>query len=252
MQAPAYHRSYRHLSIDAADIGWGICCGLLPGLVLLIFAPVILRFHGRWVVALLEWIGVPLSERVTYFGQLAVVVPDVTSYNMPAHSLYPAAVAIGGFIVAILLLVPPSRLTPLRVICGLLALVCGTSGAFFYFAADRFPYTAGQFADVWTRAEFIVWLIAPLLLAIILGTLPLPPAMTLLYSAMTLFYAVWFSAIRLTLSLTLFHFAGLIWMPAAYFLGGFMVDFLYVVGYYSIAVSRTTRMLRDRREVWQW
>jgi hypothetical protein len=219
--------------------------------VLLVFAPVILRFHSRWVIALLEWIGIPVAERATYFGRLPLIVPDVPSYA-PAHSLYPAVVAIAGCVAAAVLLIPLSRLTPLRVISGLAALICGISGAFFYFAGDRFPYTAGRFADVWVRAEFVVWLIAPFVLSVILGALPLPSAMTLLYSAMTLFYAIWFSAIRLTLLLTLFHFGGLIWMPVAYFFAGFMVDFFYLVGFYSIAVSRTTRIVRSHGEVWQW
>ena len=251
MRRPPYHRSYRHLALGANAIGWSICCGLLPGLILLIFAPVILRFHSRWVIALLEWIGIPVTERVTYLGRLPVIVPEVESYT-PAHSLYPAVMAIVGCIAAAILLIPLSRLTPFRVLSGLAALLCGISGAFFYFAGNRFPYTAGRFADVWVRAEFVVWLIGPFLLTVILGALPLPSAMTLLYSTMTLFYAVWFSAIRLTLLLTLFHFAGLIWMPAAYFFAGFMIDFFYLVGFYSVAVSRTTRIVQSHREVWQW
>jgi len=251
MPSPPYHRSYRHLSLGATGIGWSLCCGLLPSLTLLIFAPAILRFHSRWVIALLEWIGIPVSERATYLGRLPVIVPEVGSYA-PAHSLYPAVVAIVGCIAAAVLLIPLSRLTPLRVISGLAALLCGISGTFFYFAGERFPYTAGTFADVWLRAEFVVWLIAPFLLSIILGALPLPSGMTLLYTTMTVLYAVWFSAVRLTLLLTLFHFAGLIWMPAAYFFAGFMIDFFYLVGFYSIAICRTTRIVRKHREVWQW
>src|SRR5437762_1698963 len=124
MPRPPYHRSYRHLSLGATEIGWSICCGLLPGLILLIFAPVILRFHSRWVIALVEWIGVPVTERVTYFGRLRVIVPDVTSYPTPPHSLYPALLAVAGCVAAVVLLIPLSRLTPLRVLSGLAALVC--------------------------------------------------------------------------------------------------------------------------------
>jgi hypothetical protein len=237
--------------IHENDIGWGISSGLLPNIVLLLSAPLILRFHGQWVIALLEWIGVPVSERITYFGRLPIVVPDVPSYA-PNHSLYPGLVALFGFVAAMVLLVPLNRLTPLRVICGAAALVSGISGTFFYFAGDRFPYTAFHFAEVWIRAEFVVWMVIPVLLAIFLGTLPLPPRTTLLFSSMTLFYAIWFCAIRLTLFLALFHYAGLIWLPVAYFLGGFLLDFLYIVGFYSLAVSRTTKLVRERREVWAW
>ena len=251
MQVQTYHRSYRHLSTAPAEIGRGVFFGLLPDLVLLVGASAILQFQGRWVVALLDWIGIPLTQRISYYGRLPMIVPDVRSFA-PAHSLYPALVAIVGWILALVLLTPLSRLTPARVIGGAAAMVSGVSGTFFYFAGERFPYTALDFANVWIRAEFVVWLIIPMLLAIILGTLPLDPATTLLYSAMTLLYAFWFSAIRLTLFLTLLYFAGLIWLPLIYFLGGFLLDFLYIVSYYSMAVSRTARILRQRREKWQW
>jgi hypothetical protein len=251
MQVPNYHRSYRHLSTEPADIGKGVLFGLLPGVVILLGASVILPFHGRWVVALLEWIGIPVTPRISYYGRLLIVVPEVPSFA-PAHSVYPAVVAIAGWIVGLVLLMPLSRLTPVRVIGGVASLVSGVSGTFFYFAGERFPYTALDFANVWIRAEFVVWLIIPALIAIILGTLPLDPATTLLYSAMTLLYAYWFSAIRLTLFLAFLHYAGLIWLPCIYFLGGFLLDFLYIVSYYSMAVSRTTRILRQRREVWRW
>jgi hypothetical protein len=237
--------------IRRIDIGWGIAFGLLPNILLLLSAPVILRLHGRWVIALLEWIGVPVTERIAYFGRLPIVVPDVPSYA-PNHSLYAAVVAVAGLVVGAFLLLALKRLTPLRVIAGVAALTSGISGSFFYFAGDRFPYTALDFAEVWIRAEFVVWMIIPILLAILLGALPLPPRITLLFSGMTLLYAIWFSAIRLTLFLALFHFIGLIWLPVAYFLGGFLLDFLYIVGYYSLAVSRTTQIVRERREVWAW
>ena len=249
MQVPIYHRSYRHLSTEPADIGRGVVFGLLPDLVVLAGASLILPFHGRWVVALLEWIPIPVTPRIGYWGRLPIVVPDVPSFA-PAHSLYPAVVAIAGWVVGLVLLMRLSRLTPARVIGGVASIVSGVSGT--YFAGERFPYTALDFANVWIRAEFVVWLIIPLLLAIILGTLPLDPAITLLYSTMTLLYAFWFSAIRLTLFLAFFHYAGLIWLPLVYFLGGFLLDFLYIVSYYSMAVSRTTRILRQRREMWRW
>jgi len=251
MQVPIYHRSYRHLSTAPADIGRGVVFGLLPDVVLLAGASLILPFHGRWIVALLEWIPIPVTPRINYWGRLPIVVPDVPSFA-PAHSLYPAVVAIAGWVIGLILLMPLSRLTPGRVIGGVASIVSGVSGTFFYFAGERFPYTALDFANVWIRAEFVVWLIIPVLLAIILGTLPLDPAITLLYSTMTLLYAFWFSAIRLTLFLAFFHYAGLIWLPLVYFLGGFLLDFLYIVSYYSMAVSRTTRILRQRREVWRW
>jgi hypothetical protein len=131
-----YHRCYRHLSAESADVGRGMLLGLLPAVLLLAAAPAILQFHGRWVSAILEWIGIPLSQRVSYFWRLPLVVPDVVSYA-PSHSLYPALVALLGWIVALVLLMPLSHLTPWRVIGGVAALVSGVSGTFFYFAGER-------------------------------------------------------------------------------------------------------------------
>lgn len=246
-----YHRAYRFVATPAVGVGWSILAALIPGLMLLCIAPWLLRFHGRWVTALLLWIGVPTIEHSSTFGLLPMVVPEVSTYA-PYHSFYPAAVGIAGCGIALLLLVRYTRLTPLRVVAGVAALACAISGGFFYFAGNRFPYSTAEFSALWTRAEFVVWLIIPILMATVLGPLPLRPRLTFLYSAMTLLYAIWFSVIRLTLLLTWFHVAGLIWLPPAYFITGFLADFLYIVGFYSVAVSRTARNLRARSEVWQW
>jgi hypothetical protein len=246
-----YHRAYRFLAAPAENVGWSILAALIPGLILLGIAPWLLRFHGQWVTALLLWIGVPAIEHSSIFGLMPMVVPEVSSYA-PYHTFYPAAVGIAGCAISLILLVRYTRLTPLRVVVGVAALACGVSGAFFYFAGDRFPYDTAEFAALWTRAEFVIWLIVPVLMAIVLGPLPLGPALTFLYSAMTVLYAIWFSVIRLTLLLTFFHVAGLLWLPPAYFLTGFLADFLYIVGFYSVAVSRAARNLRARSEVWQW
>jgi hypothetical protein len=251
MPYPVYHRAYRSLALPAQSVGWSVLGAAVPDVVLLLTAPFLLRFHGEWVTALLLWIGIPVTTRVSTFGPWTMVVPDVSSY-LPMRSLYPAIVAIVGCVVAFALLLPLSRLTPLRVISGMGALVCGISGGFFYFAGEQFPYDTGEFAAVWTRAEFVVWLLVPALFALILGPLPLRPTVALFFSTMTLLYAIWFSALRLTLLLTWFHLAGLIWMAPAYFLTGFLVDFVYIVSFYSLAVSRATRELRARQEVWRW
>ena len=223
----------------------------VPDVILVFAAPYVLRFHGQWVSALLMWIGVPVAVRPSTFGRWQLIVPFVSA-DSPAHSLYPALLAVLGCAIAVALLIPLSRLTPLRVIAGMSSLVCGISGAFFYFAGNRFPYDSGEFAAVWTRAEFVVWLIVPALFAIVLGPLPLRPVHAFLYSTMVVLYGIWFSALRLTLLLASFHFAGLMWMAPAYFLAGFHIDFLYIVGFYSVAVSRAARELRQRQEVWQW
>ena len=246
-----YHRAYRFVGAPAVSVGWSILAALIPGLALVCAAPWLLRFHGQWVTALLLWIGVPTIEHASGFGLLPMVVPEVSTWA-PHHSFYPAVMAIAGCAIALLLLVRYTRLTPVRVVIGVAAMACGVSGIYFYFAGDRFPYDTAEFSALWTRAEFVVWLIVPILMAMVLGPLPLRPRMTLLYSAMTVLYAIWFSVIRLTLLLTWFHVAGLIWLPPAYFTAGFLADFLYIVGFYSIAISRTARNLRARSEVWQW
>jgi hypothetical protein len=137
-------------------------------------------------------------------------------------------------------------------VTGLIALVCCTSGLFFWLRPESFPYTAGDFSAAWCRAEFVVWLAIPLLYAVILSPLPLTAASTLLYTSQTMLYAIWFSAVRLTLLLIVFDFGGLIWMAPAYFACGFLIDFLFIVSYYSLAVARAARRLQTNRQVWRW
>lgn len=251
MRLTDYHRAYRFLARRGNDVGWAVCAGVLPDVLLLVSAPFLLHLHGELAITLLEWLGVPVASRTIAIGGLTAVVPDVEFAGVVSPR-YAAVVAAGGLLLAGAALVPMSRLNPLRVFAGVIAAVTGVSGAFFYFAGGSFPYTLRDFAAAWTGAELVIWLIAPLIMATVLGPLPLHPGTILKFSFMTIGYAFWLSVVRLTLLLAFLRIAGAVWMAPLYFFAGFLVDFIYIVGFYSVAVSRTTRRLREQREVWQW
>lgn len=250
MQPPPFHRSYRYVELPPVSIGRNVLVALVPALVLVAFAQQIMSAHAALVTALLAWIGVPVRTRAAALGSIPFTLP-VLETPLPG-TLDSATLAIVGGVIAAVALLTRSRVTPGRVLTGIVALVCSTSGFFFWFFPQRFPYLAADFAGAWCRAEFIVWIVIPILFAVVLSPLPLSAGTTLMFSVETVLYAMWFSAVRLTLLLVLFHTAGSIWMAPAYFASGFLIDFLYVVAYYSLAVARASRSLSHNRDPWRW
>ena len=251
MQPPPFHRAYRHIELPAASVAWNVFAALVPAMVLVTFAEPIAVGHARTVTALVDWAGVEVTERSVPFAGMVLPVPDLPAPFQPGR-FYAGALAIVAGIIALAALLAHARLTPTRVLTGVIALVCSTSGFFFWLRPAAFPYTAGDFSTAWCGAEFIVWLTIPLLYAVILSPLPLSAGETLLYTSQTVLYAMWFSAVRLTVLLIVFDFAGLIWMAPAYFACGFLIDFLFIVSYYSLAVARAARRLQSNRQVWRW
>lgn len=251
MAGGSYHRAYRHLSFDDRSVGWRILASFALGLVIVAFAPLLIGAHARWVIGVLEWLGVPFAEARTTFGSVEVVVPQVPSFTA-AGSGYTGAIAVAGVLGTLFFLIPLRRATPYRVLGALVCFVSAASGAFFYAAGHSFPYTTADFAAVWMKAEFCLWLIAPFLFAIALSPLPFSPIRTLAYSATAVAYAMWFSVVRLAVLLALFHIAGLVWFVPAYFLVGFLVDFTFIVAVYSLAVSAAAEVVARKREVWLW
>lgn len=251
MQPPPFHRAYRHIELPTASVAWNVLSALVPAMVLVAFAEPIAAGHARLVTALVGWAGVAVTERSVAFGRLFLPVPELVT-PFQSDAFYAAVLAIAGGLIAAVALLRRARLTPGRVITGVTALICCTSGFFFWLTPAAFPYTAGDFSASWCRAEFIIWLVIPLLYAVILSPLPLSAGATLLYTSQTVLYAMWFSAIRLTILLIAFDMGSLIWMAPAFFICGFLLDFLFIVAYYSLAVARSARRLQSNRQVWRW
>jgi len=251
MQPPAYHRAYRYVELPAASVGWKVLVALLPAVVLLRFARQIMDAHAALVTGLLTWLGVPITTRAAALGNIPFTLPSPIHLPVPGP-FYSGTVAIIAAVVAVATLLPRRRLTPVRVLTGIVALICSTSGFFFWFFPQRFPYFVADVAGAWCRAEFVVWVVIPILFAVILAPLPISAPATFLFTTETILYAVWFSAVRVTLLLLLFEVGGLIWMAPAYFVCGCLIDFFYIVAYYSLAVSRASRSLRCNRDPWRW
>lgn len=234
-----------------ATVAWNVLFALLPAVIVLMLGQQLVAAHANVVTALLTWLGVETRQRPVSVGQIAFSVPELVAVAR-ADAFYAATLAIVGALIAGTALLIARRLTPARVLTGLIALVASSSGFLFWFAPHRFPYTPSDFAAAWCRAEFIVWLVIPALYSVVLSPLPISALTTLLITTSAVAYAMWFSAVRLALLMLLFHSGSLMWMAPAYFAFGFLIDFVYIVAYYSQAVARAAKRLENNRWVWRW
>lgn len=176
---------------------------------------------------------------------------EVLTY-LPSRNAYSAILSILSILGFVLACFPLSRLNPWKVIVAVFFLVLGTSSVFFFFVADRFPYSLIDFSTIWVFAEFSLWLLIPIFFTFLLAPLPLHPLRVLGITVACVAYAILFSALRLAALLNFFHHAGLIWMATGYFMFGFLADFLYVVSFYAIAVSAATKNVQRHQELWRW
>jgi hypothetical protein len=130
------------------------------------------------------------------------------------------------------------------------------SSFYFVFFLGSFPYTERDFAMLYILQQTGVFLFTPILLALSLSlftfswlNLPLN-AITI---ALSLTYSSVFGGLRYIVFAYTLKNLSYIHMPAMFFLFGPLLDFIYMVSFYSLCLYMTTILLQKRREVfYEW
>ncbi len=137
-----------------------------------------------------------------------------------------------------------------------IAFVYFVSSFYFVFFLDSFPYTERDFAVLYILQQTGAFLFTPILLAFSLSLFTfswLNPLLNAITIALSLTYSSVFGGLRyIVFAYTLKNFS-YIHMPAMFFLFGPLLDFIYIVSFYSLCLYLTIRLLQTKREsFYQW
>jgi hypothetical protein len=137
-----------------------------------------------------------------------------------------------------------------------IAFVYFVSSFYFVFFSNSFPYTERDFAVLYILQQTGVFLFIPIVLAFSLAIFTfswLNPLLNAFTIALSLTYSAVFGGIRyIVFAYTLKNFS-YIHMPAMFFLFGPLLDFTYIVFFYSLCLYVTTRLFQRKQEAfYQW
>ena len=115
-------------------------------------------------------------------------------------------------------------------------------------------YGAESFSDLYIRSAVVIWLVIPVFVGAISLFLPFTILERGLLVGASLAYNLVFSAVRYALFAWILSWSGAVTMASLYLFFGPLLDFVYVVGVFSVfLVPMSKRLGREgSQDVWTW
>jgi hypothetical protein len=136
------------------------------------------------------------------------------------------------------------------------AFVYFISSVYFMLFPNSFPYTERDFAVFYILQQAGVLLFTPILLTFSLSIFAfswLNPLLNAITIALTLMYSLVFGGLRYIVFAYMLKNFSYIHMPAMFFLFGSLLDFIYIVFFYSLCLYATTKLFQWKQEgFYQW
>jgi len=254
-----YARTYRHLTANHKMIGIYYLFFVIPCSALYLF-----NYSGL-TLAVSEWsvkiinliinepelgIGISKIEFLPYFGDIHHVS---LQGKLPSVNI----VLINFAVIAILLMAcyfMKDYAKPLAVYLTIALLIHLISSAFFLLFKDKFPYTLTDYSGLYMVQQVGIWLSFFMIATLISGVLNNSGVSKFVMIGALMTYSFVFGVIRyIVFMVIMFKFSSL-YMAILFFTFGPLWDFLYLVGIYSIYMSRLTEKYddKDRGMKWEW
>jgi hypothetical protein len=137
-----------------------------------------------------------------------------------------------------------------------IAFVYFVSSFYFVLFPNSFPYTERDFAIFYILQQTGILLFTPILLTLSLSIFAFSWLNALLNSitiALSLIYSSVFGGLRYIVFAYILKNFSYIHMPAMFFLFGLLLDFIYIVSFYSLCLYATTKLFQGKQEgFYQW
>lgn len=158
-------------------------------------------------------------------------------------------------IVSLLFLVLLPRIEyfkPLVIFCIVVSFIMFLSSVFFIFVPDQFPYQASDYSDLYIKQQISIWFFVPIITG--LAVLPLPSSLPskVLTMLSTFVYSLVFGTVRYVVFLFIIGKISLLYMAILFFVLGPLVDFVYIVGIYSVYAARLAKKIKGNFTLWKW
>jgi hypothetical protein len=127
------------------------------------------------------------------------------------------------------------------------------SAAYMLFAGEL-GYGAEAFSELYLRTAVVIWLVIPVFVGAVSLFLPFTMPERLLLVGASFAYNLVFSAVRYALFAWILSWSGAVTMASLYLFFGPLLDFVYMVGVFSMFLVPLSRRL-DRegpQDAWTW
>ena len=247
-----YHRSYRKISVpEKRHFIPFLCLIIIIEVLLYLFSPDLNYLVNRYTQKILVR-SVPF-ENVSMIW-MEFLWRSITVLNIPGS--YPAMwFTMINLVVALLIvfIIPQTKTPkPITVVLTLMSLIHLVSALFFLIVPDRFPYQVIDFSKTYVVMVMVTWFLIPVVYGFILYPLPSSVFSKIFMILFTLTFSAAFNIFRYSIFLYLINAHSFIFMAILFFCFGFLLDMIFIVGFYSFYLSLLSGKLRHDMDVWQW
>jgi hypothetical protein len=155
-------------------------------------------------------------------------------------------------LVIILLLQNVKKNKNIAIFVSFLAFIHMVSAVFFTLTPHLFPYTSTDFAELYVKTVIGVWIFIPVILSMALFPLPSSFVPKLFIILLTLIYSFVFATLRYAIFMYILTKYSFIYMALLFFAFGPLIDFVYVVGIYSVYVAYLAKKMKGSEAQWKW
>lgn len=250
-----YHRSYRKLNYTGKSSFFlqYFFLALIPDLMIISFFSDISKFIcdiSKFVLSssIPEYVIKVVEKPFLFQNTYILVLPG--SYPTLRLSLI---VAIVSFSILFFAVMSRNTITPNFVWFVYISFINLVSALFFIFFIEYFPYDLEIFSEMYFKTIIGMWIIIPNILS--LAIIPLPARIIEKFALIgsTLLYSMLFALVRYVAFLYLLRSFSYIFMALVFFMFGPFLDFLYIVGIYSLYLDHVGKINKKKElEVWNW
>ena len=140
----------------------------------------------------------------------------------------------------------------IAIFASFLAVIHLVSSVFFTVVPYMFPYSFNDFAELYVKTIVTIWLFIPCIMSMAILPLPATYIPKLFIIILTLVYSFIFATVRYAIFLYVLSKFSFIYMAILFFAFGPLVDFIYIVGIYSVYTTYLAQKLKEDEVVWKW
>jgi hypothetical protein len=246
------HRSYRKISTSARPFVFQFFFIAVPLSLMVVF------FYPEITMAVCEIARTILSPSFDRDALRIVsytyVIGHASYITLPGT--FPSILFsfINAIVSLLLLVLLPAieRFKPLIIFCIVVSFIMFLSSVFFIFLPDQFPYQASDYSDLYIKQQISIWFFVPIIMG--LAVLPLPSSLLskVITMVTTFLYSLAFGTVRYVVFLFIIGKISLLYMAILFFVLGPLVDFVYIVGIYSVYAARVARNIKGNFTLWKW
>ncbi|MGE5343943.1 MAG: hypothetical protein ACM3SY_20925 [Candidatus Omnitrophota bacterium] len=249
-----YHRSYRKLKPKSLTYIGLILVPMIAGidaLIILVIKPTTRIICEITQQVLSTVISLPLIRIVprTYLYNEIFIINFPGRYPSTAVSIL---TAIGSLTVLFLILARNKPIDPKYVWLTFIFFIMLVSALYFTFFSGYFPYNLEIFSELYIKTEIAIWVIIPIVLSLALLPFPIPEYKKVAAILLTLGYSVVFCLVRYMVFLYVLRQFSYLYMALMFFILGPFLDFIYIVGSYSLCIATASLKSSKDMELWNW